>query len=144
MFNQKVVAALRINGFHETARYCELVLCMWSCLNIKNPETWYRLNGRDKMPFTDKNDNRLQFLKDMATMFKTMDTYYPYTKARVKGLTTDTSKYHCYSLNKNAGAGAGEFQSDRLEGEFFKDNSLEMAPNCIQCCITGFVGTLRT
>ena len=27
----------------------------------------------------------------METMFKTMDTYSPSTKARVKGLTTDTS-----------------------------------------------------
>ena len=70
MFNEEVLTALRINGFHVTAGFCEFVLRMWSYLNIKNPETWYRLNDKDKMPFTDKNDNRLQFLKDIATMTK--------------------------------------------------------------------------
>ena len=35
VFNEKTVTMLKIHGFKETARFCELVLRMWSCLNIK-------------------------------------------------------------------------------------------------------------
>ena len=65
----------------------------------------------------------------MVVMFKTMDTYSPSTKTRLKGLTSDTSNALHITLNgilnliptlltKMADILTGEFQSNRLEGEF--------------------------
>ena len=62
-----------------TARFLELFLHMWNCLNIKSTEFYIMLNDQNRRPFSDFSDERLTFLQDIASMFKQMDTYSPST-----------------------------------------------------------------
>ena len=91
VFSEKTEAVLRKNGFNETARFIQLVLRMWNCLNVKSPNTWYHLNDTNRKPIHEKTDSRLNYLIDLATMFKGMDTYSASSHQRVMGLTSDTS-----------------------------------------------------
>ena len=129
VFNEKTVAALEIQGSMETARFIQLVLRMWKILNIKSPDKWYMPYDEDRKPFKNIDDQRLAFIKSMATMFKSMDTYSASTKTREMGLTTDTSNALYITLNgiinlipilltKMRYILTAEFQSDRIEGEF--------------------------
>ena len=102
VFNEKTINALRglkTNSADETTRFIELVVDMWNCLNIKCPGAGQKLQDPNREKFTEQNDARLDFLKDMATMFKQMDTYSPSTHVRLMGLTTDTSNAFHLTLN---------------------------------------------
>lgn len=129
VFNEKTVVALQQNGYLETARFIQLVLKMWNCLNVKTPNIWYRLNDINRKPIYKTTDPRLNFLIDMATMFKRMDTYSASSHQRIMGLTSDTSNALHITLHgivnltsqllgKMRYVLLGELQSDRLEAEF--------------------------
>ena len=90
VFNEKTVAALRLKGKEGTARFIELVLRMWKMLNVKSNEVGQRLNDPDRFPFSTPDDIRFTFLRDVAHMFKEMDTYSASSNTRVMGLTSDT------------------------------------------------------
>ena len=91
IFNEKTVAALRLEGREETARFIELVTRMWNMLNIKSVNAGKRLNDPDRYAFTSSDDKRFLFLGRMATTFKVMDVYSASSHSRVMGLTSDTS-----------------------------------------------------
>ena len=88
----------------------------------------FRLNVPHRMPFNNLNDPRLDFLMNMATMFKRMDNSI--SGRRIKGLTCQTSNalhqtlvrfieliktllHHGYKYVL-----PGNYLSDRTEGEF--------------------------
>ena len=130
IFNEKTVAALRLEGREETARFIELVTCMWNMLNIKSVNAGKRLNDPGRCAFTSSDDERFLFLGCMATTFKEMNVYSASSHSRVMGLTSDTSNaLHltllgmCNIVNKLLSKGmkyvlTGHIQSDRLEAEF--------------------------
>ena len=91
IFNEKVPPLLRQQGAHETARFVELVVKLWSMLNIRTPSVGIMKNDMNREPFKNIDDARLGFMSDMATMFKQMDTSSASQHTRVMGLTSDTS-----------------------------------------------------
>ena len=98
IFNEKTVTALELQDSKETARFVQLVLRMWKCLNIKSPVTGFKLYDEDRKPFVDRG-SKVDALKSMATMFKAIDTYSASTKTRQMGLTSDTSNALHITLN---------------------------------------------
>ena len=111
-----------------TYTFVKVVTRMWNILNIRSPDTAKRMNDPDREKFTDPKDPRLDFLLQMATMFKEMDNSI--RGQRVRGLTGETanalhrtllgivelirlllSKGYVYVL-------PGKFSSDRIEAEF--------------------------
>ena len=128
VFNQKTVVALRKRGKHETATFVAHVTKTWEILNIKSPREAHKLNDPNRRKFEDLNDDRFEYLQQMATSFKLMDNSI--RGKRVQGLTGETSNAlhqtligiidliktllnldHTYVL-------PSKFQSDRLEKEF--------------------------
>ena len=99
-------------------------------LNVKSNEVGQRLNDPDRFPFSTPDDIRFTFLRDLAHMFKEMDTYSASSNTRVMGLTSDTGNaLHvtllgiCGLVPKLLDRGmkyvlTGQLQSDRLEAEF--------------------------
>ena len=73
----------------ETARFVELVLRMWNMLNVKSVNAGGRLNYPDRYAFYSADDNMIDFLKRMATIFKQMDIAGASLYTRVMGLTSD-------------------------------------------------------
>ena len=129
IFDEKVPPLLRQQGAHETARFVELVVKLWSMLNIRTPSVGIMKNDMNREPFKNIDDARLGFMSDMATMFKQMDTSSASQHTRVMGLTSDTSNALHMTLNglttliqkllsKMSYVLTAELQSDRLEGEF--------------------------
>ena len=78
----------KVYNMTRTARFLELFLHMWNCLNIKSTEFYIMLNDQNRRPFSDFSDERLTFLQDIASMFKQMDTYSPSTSVWKLGLTS--------------------------------------------------------
>ena len=112
----------------ETASFVRNVTKMWNVLKIRSISIGYRVKDNDRLPFTDVNDKRLDFLLRMATIFVQMDNSIK--GSRIKGLTTETSnalhqtlvgivdliktlliRGYKYVL-------PGKISSDRTEGEF--------------------------
>ena len=97
-------------------------------LNIRSTYISYRLNNVGRLSFSDPNDERLDFILKMATIFKQMDNSV--RCQRIRGLTCETSNAlhqtlvgivdliktllsqgHQYVLPE-------KFSSDKTEGEF--------------------------
>ena len=51
-----------------------LVTRFWNIINIRSPDAATRLNDPDREKFTNDNDPRLEFLTQLAKMFKQMDS----------------------------------------------------------------------
>ena len=58
-------------------------------LNIRSTSICHRLNDVDRLPFSDPNDERLDFVLRMVTFFKQMDNSV--RGHRIRGLTGETS-----------------------------------------------------
>ena len=131
IFNEeKTVAALDIRKYDETKMFVEAVTRLWHILNVKTPHDGVRLNDEDRTRVKDINDERLTFLVEMAKKFAEMNTSSQY-KSRIRCLTVDTSKALYLTLIGLVDMVkmllvdkifeyvlTGEFQNDRLEGEF--------------------------
>ena len=50
-------------------------------------------------PFTNKIDQKLDYLASLATMFRNTDTYSASNKTRILGLNTDISTVLHFTLN---------------------------------------------
>ena len=86
------------------------------------------MNDVDRLPFSDPNDERLEFILRMATIFKQMDNSV--RGQRIRGLTCETSNalhqtlFGIVDLIKTLLSQGhqyvlpGKFSSDRTEGEF--------------------------
>lgn len=128
LFNEKTVAALEKKGLISTSLFVKMVTRAWNMLNIKSPNKGYRTNDPDRKPYSDKGDNRLEYIEKVAVSFKLMDSSIK--GVRKHGLTSETSNaLHqtmtgLVSLIKcliDVGFKyvlSGKIQSDRLEGEF--------------------------
>ena len=75
VFNEKVVARVKLKGMSDTALFVELVTRMWKILNIKSPDAARNLNAVDREQFTSEEDPRLDFLLRMAKSFKLMERF---------------------------------------------------------------------
>jgi hypothetical protein len=129
VFNDKTVAELQRNGFHDTATFVSLVLKIWKILNAKNIMQHNELNDPDRRAFYSTDDSRIMFLENMLTMFHSMKCKRG--PSRNRSLTTDTQaalvqtlKGFLHLINTLLGTSdwkyilLGQFQSDDLEGEF--------------------------
>ena len=130
VFNEKTCAALiGKEGKEDTLKFVQYVTKMWNILNIRSPDTSYRLNDPNRKKFTDPSDPRLDFLLKMSKMFKEMDSSL--RGQRIRGLTGDTSNALHVTLlglvdlikvlldkHKYSYVLPGKFSSDRIEGEF--------------------------
>ena len=98
---------------------------MWKIINIQLSDAWIKLNDKDRIPFSDENDERLAFSTDMS--FKLMDSCKH--GDQIKSPTGETS----YTLHVTLGIVdvmktllclefryvlPGKIPSDRIEGEF--------------------------
>ena len=130
VFNEKTVAALKLKGFEETARFIDLITKLWNILNIKSPHKGRRLQDPLREPFTSPDDTRFVFLESIKTMLGNMNTALTPNSHRIMCLTEETSQGWVITitgliqtinvlLEKNFSyVLAGEFQSDPIEGEF--------------------------
>ena len=130
IFNEKTVAALELKGFKDTAIFVRAVTNLWNCLNVKKKYTGKNLNDKNRYPFESVDDVRFQNILNIAEKFKEMNTSLTSYSARVMCLTTDTSQalfrtitglvslIKLLLLDGFSYVLAGNFQSDRLEGEF--------------------------
>ena len=73
IFHGKTKAVLLQQKMMGTARFLDLVLRMWNCLNMKSPEIYVILNDKYIKPFFDSSDEKSTFLQNMAIMFKQID-----------------------------------------------------------------------
>ena len=119
IFNERTVAALESKGFRDTAIFVKTVTNLWNCLNVKKK-------------YSGKNFDDIRFgnILNIALKFKEMDTSLSPYSGRVMCLATDTSKalfctliglvslIKLLLLDGFSYVLAGNFQSDRLEGEF--------------------------
>ena len=120
----------KLHGNVETSMFLVLVTKVWNILNIKYPDAGKNLNEENWMKFEATDDPRLNYLQSIANSFKEMGTANTGYSQHIKCLTSDTSKALFITLSGigeliplllNKGARyilPGEFQSDRLEGEF--------------------------
>ena len=89
VFNEKTVAALKVRKMNDTALFVDNITKMWNILNVRSTTAGTRLNDPNRMPISDPNDTRLNYLDAMATSFKLMDNSV--RGQRVRGLTQETS-----------------------------------------------------
>ena len=104
------------------------MLNLWKIINVKGPDEGRRLNDPLRNPFDDPNDERLQYVENMSTSLKLVDSSK--RGSRVRGLTCDTANaWHVtltglLSMTRTLlGKGLkyvciGKVQSDHIEGEF--------------------------
>lgn len=138
VFNEKTVAALRQDGFNDSAAFVNFILRMWKIMNNKSTTAYITLHDDDRKPITCSNDSRLTFLEDAAKCFSKMApnksthmSSVPQQTRRVMALTKETSSSLVQTLNGLVDLCAGllndnavrfvllgRFQSDALEGEF--------------------------
>ena len=62
IFHESTVHALKHYGFNETAAFLELILKLWSILNVSNPELGKRKRNVICDPVTSPSDWKLEFL----------------------------------------------------------------------------------
>ena len=128
VLNEKTVAALRMDGCSDTAKFLEICLRLWNIFNIKRTDTHIRLNDPNRMPFSNAADGRLVFMTDVAEGLSMMQGGRSFS--RNKSLTTETKEAFMKTihgmvylirkmlLEDHQYVLPGVFQTDRLEGEF--------------------------
>ena len=131
VFNEKTVAALKLEKKNHTARFIELILRMWNILNIRWKSVRHQKNNPDLVEFSSTADERFAFLSKMSKMFENMHPLSGNSNARILTLTADTDKAlnvtlegmcallpKLLSLDGMKYVLTGDLQSDRIEAEF--------------------------
>lgn len=128
VFNEKTVAALKIHHKDDTATIINVIVKLWKILNVKNPSLHIRLADDDRRPFSSESDSRLDFLQEMALMFKNLPAGRGPSRKQSLTLETRNALYTTLmgtaALIKKLLASdfkyvlTAKFQSDDLEGEF--------------------------
>ena len=125
VFNEKVVAALKLQGCHATADFIEFVLNWWNTVNVSTKGMDIRFKDPHRA-VQDKSSTTLDFY------FKTFEEASSgHGASRIRCLTHDTKKALVQTMNglnavsKHLIEYGGfkyvrlrEIQSDRIEGEF--------------------------
>ena len=116
----------------KVLKFVRYVTRIWNILNIRSCYSGSRLNDPDRESFKDCRDPRLDFLLQMATMYKQMDCSFK--GKRVKGLTGDTDNVLHQTLFGivdlirtllNQGYAyvlSGKFSSARIENSVYAGN----------------------
>ena len=125
VFNDKVVAALKLRGCHETAAFIQTVLNWWNAVNVSGKGQDQRLSDPHRAVQEPGSTNLTTFLR----LFQEADSGHGAT--RIQCLTHDTKKALVQTMQglvdvcKYLLTSADfqyvllrEIQSDRLEGEF--------------------------
>lgn len=125
VFNDKVVAALKLGGCHETAAFIQTVVSWWNTVNVSAKGQDKRLNDVDRAVQTQESTSLSTLLK----IFQ--EAKSGHGASRVQCLTHDTQRALVQTMQglvavcKYLLTSAGfeyvllrEIQSDRLEGEF--------------------------
>jgi len=125
VFNEKVVAALKLQGCHDTASFIQFVLNWWNTVNVSAKGQDIRLND----PHRRVQDLSSTNLTTLLDQFKKSASGHG--ASREKCVTHDTKKALvqtmqglvavCQHLMTHAGFNyvlLREIQSDRIEGEF--------------------------
>jgi len=123
--NEKVVAALRIQGSHDTAAFIEGVLNWWNTVNVSSKGQDARLNDPHRAVQVSTSTS----LDEFADQFEAAKSGHG--ASRIECMTHDTKKAMvqtmrglaalCKYLLETAGFAyvlLREIQSDRIEGEF--------------------------
>ena len=66
---RKTVVALLQHGYNDTAAFVGAVTKLWNCINAKSTDAGRNLNEENRQPFRSPEDERFQFLHDMADKF---------------------------------------------------------------------------
>ena len=124
VFNEKVVAALKLKGAYETTSIIQNILDWWNIVNVSAKGQDIRLRDHNRS-VQDKDSNNLQLFLDI---FKCMKSGHG--PKRVQCVTHDTKKAlvqttegliaickHLLSVGFDYVL-LRELQSDRIEGEF--------------------------
>jgi hypothetical protein len=125
VFNDKVVAALKLQGCHETATFIQTILNWWNTVNVSGKGQNQRLNDPHRAVQEPGSTSLNTFLR----IFQ--DAHSGHGATRIQCLTHDTKKALVQTMQGlvavcNYLLTSGEFeyvllreiQSDRLEGEF--------------------------
>ena len=124
VFNEKVVAALQIEGKSDTAAFIEQVLKWWKMVNVKCNGEGARFSDDSRLVQTCNSTN----LRAFMDLFTNADSGFGIN--RVKSVTHDTKKALVQTMEGLLGVckhllnngfnyvALGEIQSDRIEGEF--------------------------
>ena len=130
VFNEKTVAVLKMNGADSTEAFVRLVTRMVNMLNVRSPHTATKLNDPDRETFRRVDDDRFEFLKNMAGMFEKMDSESSKYPGRVMCLTSQSSNALSVTIRGVVEATktllqkgldyvlTGDINDERLEGEF--------------------------
>ena len=124
MFDERVVASLKLRGARDTAEFIQQVLNFWNVVNVS-------ARGQDRRlrdPYRSVQDKTPSTLQSMLKLFQQSESGH--APKRVACLTHDTRKaliqttegliavcQHLFSVSFNYVL-LRELQSDRIEGEF--------------------------
>ena len=112
------------------AVFVKTVTMLWNCINFKSKNAWFLLNDENRKPFESVDDERFESILQLAENINDMDVSKSRYSGRVMYLTADTNKalhltlHDLVSLIKLLLAKGfsyvlpGNFQNDKLEGEF--------------------------
>lgn len=127
VFSDATVSALSILGKEDTAGFCYSICRLWKILNVKRRGTDLRFNEPICKPIENTKD--LEFLRKMADSISRMPGGKGRT--RIRSLTTQTRDAAVHSLKCLSELAEyllqdvcmkfillGQFQNDRIEGEF--------------------------
>lgn len=124
VFNEKVVAALKLQGCKDTAAFIDIILQWWNVMNVSSKGQHIRLNDPNRQPQTKESSN----LKYFLDIFEHCESGHG--SSRKQCFTHDTRKaliqtmYGMIALCTHLLSSGFEYvllreiQSDRIEGEF--------------------------
>ena len=125
VFNEKVVASLKLRGCHDTAKFIQIILNWWNLVNVSGKGQDQRMND----PYRAVQDPQSTSLQTFLLIFQEASSGHGAN--RIKCFTHDTKNALvqtmqgliavCRYLFRNADFHyvlLREIQSDRLEGEF--------------------------
>ena len=127
VFDDKTIAALIQDGYHDTACFISYIVKLWKQLNNRSVSAHIHLNDPIRAPIT--NTSQLKFIQEMSECFK--KTTPNRGRLRANTLTKQTTMAITQTLDGIVAMSTylltdchvkyvllGQFQSDSLEGEF--------------------------
>ena len=59
IFNEKTAAFLDLKDCSDTAIFIKAATTLWSCINVKSKDAWFKLNDENRKTFELADDQRL-------------------------------------------------------------------------------------
>ena len=89
VFDEKVVAALKLRGHHDTAGFIQMILNWWNTVNVSGKGQDQRLND----PYRAVQETHTATLDEFSAVFEAANSGQG--KTRVRCLTHDTKRLWC-------------------------------------------------